>query len=311
MKNNLLKNDEIEFRVLLKKIIENIKLILIVTAVTTTFFYFVSLNEEKKLDLKAHIVVTNKLPKFSLLKYQTEDLRISGTADREIASYLENELINNVHLNLSSTDILQKFVNQNQNISEFKNFLKKNNISPKKYFFNKFGIYNEDLNRNALKFKYYLNFPQNLNGVVFLNEYVKFVKKLTIEELKPKIKVNMENDLEFFQRNYDIAKDLNFIEPVVSNPEITIMTNHASQQVYVQGTKIISFHIQNLKYLIQELENDPFDFNIIVDSAIIVSNGTNVKVKYIILGILVGIFLSLLIIFFKDFFILNYKNSKN
>jgi hypothetical protein len=76
---------------------------------------------------------------------------------------------------------------------------------------------------------------------------------------------------------------------VVSEPEA----------LFYKGYKVITQQIVHLNQLIIKLENDQFNYNHVVDKAIL-SNVSKSSSFYLIVGLMSGILLSFVIIFFKS-----------
>jgi hypothetical protein len=94
------------------------------------------------------------------------------------------------HQKLNSFDNLDQFVKQNNSINSFKTLLKEQQTSAKDYFLNgtsknKFGPEKEK--NKIIENRYYLNFPKELKGDEFLNEYVLFTFQNTEILIKKKL----------------------------------------------------------------------------------------------------------------------------
>jgi LPS O-antigen subunit length determinant protein (WzzB/FepE family) len=81
----------------------------------------------------------------------------------------------NLKLDLSSLDTLVQFVENNNNTSNFKNYLEEKNVSARNYFRGKFGLANDK--KKNIQNKYFLIYSQYFPGESFLNDYIIFVSK--------------------------------------------------------------------------------------------------------------------------------------
>ena len=72
--------------------------------------------------------------------------------------------------------------------------------------------------------------------------------------------------------------------------------------LFYKGSKILSQEILHLKRLSIKLENDQFDFNILVDKPFNSPVEAMSNFKFSVVGLFFGLFLSLGIIFFKSIF---------
>ena len=72
------------------------------------------------------------------------------------------------------------------------------------------------------------------------------------------------------------------------------------QDLFYKGSKIMSQEIIYLKKLLTKLENEQFNFEIILDKSLNYSFNTTPNHLYFVIGLMIGLFLSLVIIFCKS-----------
>jgi hypothetical protein len=78
-------------------------------------------------------------------------------------------------------------------------------------------------------------------------------------------------------------------QQVVNDPEA----------LFYKGTKVISENLNYLNKRLIKLENDPFNYNVILQKALTLKNPTSLPL-YFVLGLILGSFLSLIIIYLKN-----------
>jgi len=207
----------------------------------------------------------------------------------------------NLNLNLLSNDNLEEFISQSKIKNEYYKKIKflKTNI--------KYGSSLEEIknSEDEKKFKnisnsYFLIFPKEIQGDILLNDYIQFTKNKTINELKKNLKEQVQTAILKYNAHLNIASELKMLEPAgfwgqpwkVENQDISLFS---------RGTKIINQEINLLNNLLVTLDDNSFDYNHILEKPskpeIAESIGTYV---YLLLGLTIGFFLSLMIIFFKN-----------
>ena len=72
------------------------------------------------------------------------------------------------------------------------------------------------------------------------------------------------------------------------------------EALFYKGTKVLSQSIIIHKKLLQKLENDQFNYDLILDKGIVLKINTMSLYFYFLMGLFFGFFLSCIIIFFKS-----------
>lgn len=212
-------------------------------------------------------------------------------------SNIHGEFVSNFKLNFLSLDNLQSFVEESKDLENFKKYLKSKNITAKEYFK---GQFNEVSEKNSITpNKYSLVFSKELAGDIFLNNYTQFIKKKTILELKKNIKLLIENKINYYDLALEKAKLINLTNPIQRSINEYVLVSKP-EDLFYKGTIILSQEIISLKRLLIKLENEQFYFDPISDNGLSSKLNPNNEKFYIFFGILVGLFFSIIIIFFKN-----------
>jgi LPS O-antigen subunit length determinant protein (WzzB/FepE family) len=203
-----------------------------------------------------------------------------------------------LNLNLLSEDNLDEFISQSKIKNEYYSKIK---------FFKFKKKYSSSLEEaenleEKKKVSYFLIFPKEIQGDILLDNYIKFTKNKTLIELKKNIKQELEYSLLKYNAHLNIALDLNLIEPAgffgqpfkVENQDLSLFS---------RGIKVLSQEIILINNLYKKLDDNLFDYDHILEKPskprIAGSFGTHV---YLLLGLTIGFFLSLMIVFIKNIF---------
>jgi LPS O-antigen subunit length determinant protein (WzzB/FepE family) len=208
-----------------------------------------------------------------------------------------SQFISDFKLNFLSLDNLQSFVEESRELDNFKAYLKSRNISAKRYFVKKINVVQEkDL---IIPNKYSLVFTKELDGDIFLNNYVQFVKKKTLFEIKENLKLSIENKIIILENALENAKLINLENPILKSLVHTQVVNEPDDLFY-KGSKILSQEIIYLKRLLIKLEREQFNFELISEKPLNSPVIEMLNFVYFVTGLMLGLFLSLGIIFFKS-----------
>ena len=294
--NQTIETDEIDLGEIIRKLWKEKFLILSISLIVSALAY---INVAFKPKTFQTTVVLRDIPSTLFIKFETA-IKLKQQ-QITLAPLLEDEL----HQKLNSVDNLDQFVKQNNSINSFKALLKEQKISAKDYFLNgdsknKFGQEREK--NKIIKNKYYLNFPKELEGNKFLDEYVLFTFQNTQENIFKEIITLLNEEVELLQTNLVIAKKLNLKEPILQQKvsDRSLFIINEPTELYYKGFTVLQIEIENLNKLIAEAKDFKLDFDPILDRAskpIIVSGSS---LKYVILGFVAGLFLSLIYILFRN-----------
>jgi LPS O-antigen subunit length determinant protein (WzzB/FepE family) len=212
---------------------------------------------------------------------------------------IAGQFISDFKLNLLSLDNLKIFVEESRDLDTFKKYLKSRNISAKQYFVNKLG--EEKVKNIIIPNTYFLIFEKEiLDGNVFLNNYIEFIRKKNIIEFKKNLKLTIENRINNTEDALETAKLINLENPILKSPDRQNQVVNEPEALFYKGTKVLSQSIIIDKKLLQKLENDQFDYNPILDKGITLEINTTSSYAFVAIGLFIGFFLSCIIIFFKS-----------
>ena len=203
------------------------------------------------------------------------------------------QFISDLKSDFLSLDNLEIFVEESRDLDVFKEYLKARNISTKQYFASKLGEAKE-------KNTFFLVFEKKiLDGNIFFNNYLEFIKKKNIIELKKNLKLLIENKINYTQDALESAKLINLENPILKsgmpNPVVIV-----PEDLFYKGTKVLSQNIIIYQKLLQKLENDQFNYNFIYDKGIALKIKSTFSYVFFAIGLFIGFFLSCIIIFFKS-----------
>jgi LPS O-antigen subunit length determinant protein (WzzB/FepE family) len=200
--------------------------------------------------------------------------------------------------NLLSLDNLEIFVEESRDLDTFKAYLKLKNISAKQYFANKFGEVKEK--NIIIPNTYFFVFEKKiLNGDIFLDNYLEFIKKKNIIEFKNYLKFIIENRINNTQDALETARLINLENPILQmqNQNQVIAEPEA---LFYKGTKVLLQSVTIDKKLMHKLENDEFNYKFILDKASLPVLQNSKVSTFFIYGVILGLILSLVIIFLKN-----------
>jgi LPS O-antigen subunit length determinant protein (WzzB/FepE family) len=208
------------------------------------------------------------------------------------------EFMSDFRMNFLSLDNLQSFTKESKEFDNLKAYLELRNISAKIYFYGKIGEAKEK--NGIIPNKFFLHFPKELDGETFLNNYVEFIKNKTILDFKIKLKFLIENKIIVYKNSLEKAKLINLENPILRSPSPNLLVVNEPDDLFYKGIKILTQDIINFKKILTELENEHINFEIILDKAYNSPvNSSMPRSSYFAIGFLLGLFLSLGIIFFK------------
>lgn len=305
--------EEIDFGQIVKNLWNEKILILAVSIFFLVIGYVYSSSKEKEFETKIVIrfVPVTSFANYDRIlninEYSTNSSKLNDntfeTGKLNFAKLFNEEF----NQNILSIDNLNEFVLKNNNISLFKSFLKEKQNSAKNYFQNsgsKKRLGNILRNKKIVANEFYLNFPKELNGDIFLNEYIIFSFQKAEKSIKSIMISLISNEILKNENNILIADELNINEPlsVLEFSDKTLLFLDSKESSYRSGKKILTKEIAFYRNLIEQIKNEKLNHNPILDGAslpIIVSDSPT---KFAVLTFIAGFFLSLIIIMIKNVF---------
>ena len=301
--NSYLADDEIDLSDIIKSLWREKILILFISIICGLFGYlFASFQPQ---NFKTEIKLKN--PPYQLFEsysylINNNNQKTTTTTTTTIITIIKTtnvaeKFFSDFNLNFLSLDNVESFVEESQGLDNFKRYLKSKNITAKKYFIDKLGIVKEK--NIIISNKYFLVFEKNLDGDIFFNNYAEFTKKKSIIEFKKNLKLRIEDSIYIYEQALEKAKLINLENPILKSPDIRAPFNEPATLFY-RGSLVLTYDIINLKKLLQKLENDQFNYNLILDKAsppVLQNTSSNL---FFVSGLVLGFLLSLVIIFLKN-----------
>ena len=131
-------------------------------------------------------------------------------------------------------------------------------------------------------------------------KYAQFVKKKTAFEIKKKLKLSIENKITILKNALEKAKLINLEDPILRSMKQSNQVVIEPEDLFYKGSKILSQEIIYLKRLLIKLEREQFNFELISEKPLNSPVIEMLNFVYFVTGLMLGLFLSLGIIFFKS-----------
>jgi len=290
--NSYLARDEIDLSDLIKLFWKEKILILSISIIFgfAGYLYSSFQPQEFKAEIKLKNPPTELFEPYTFISNNSSSITTTTTNNNIAGTF-----ISYFKLNFLSLDNLQSFVDESREFDNFKAYLKK-------YFMNKNKIGEVKEKNLVIPNIYFLVYPKKIDGNLFFNNYVEFKKKKTALELKKNLKLSIENNVTILENALDKAKLINLESPIIRSMTNSNQVINEPQDLFYKGSKIISQEIIYLKKLLIKLENEQFNFEIILDKSSNYLDNTIPNLSHFVIGLIIGLFLSLVIIFFKSIF---------
>jgi LPS O-antigen subunit length determinant protein (WzzB/FepE family) len=303
LNNQTIETDEIDLGKIIRKLWKDKFLILSVSLIFSLLSYLHISQKPKEFQTT---ITLREIPSTLLNKFDSEIKFSQQQSLKEIKPIVfANSLNKEFNQNLNSFDNLNRFVKNNNKFSSFKAFLKEKKISAKDYFLNgnsknKFG--NIEKKNKSIENKYYLNFPKELEGDDFLNDYVLFIFKESEKAILQQIRSMLSIQMSRYEKDLAITKKLNIKEPILQQKlqERSILVINESDEGYYKGATVIQSKIDSLNKIFKDAKKYRSDFNPILDQASKPINISDSPLKFGILGFIAGSILSLIYIIVRN-----------
>jgi hypothetical protein len=191
----------------------------------------------------------------------------------------------------SSANVLYFFQQNNNKFRDFEVYLEQSNISAKDYF---------SMNFKSTKGKYSLQYPEQLNGELFLKEYLIFLFKQLQLDFINNVKTKILSDILNFENNIKFLNKLDTNKNITRSDKIFIIhDNNLNFNKFSDDLDIVNLRISILKELLVHVDTFTYDFKPIVELKSSIAKTKSPK-NFALIGLMFGFFLSLIIVFFKN-----------
>lgn len=245
-----------------------------------------------ELKLKSSNQINQVLYEIDLILSDFNEIDIPKSNDK-------NNFFKNFKENLTSVDNIYLFFNENNNIEDFKLYLKQKSIKPKDYFLNNFNFNFNENNLNKLS----LLFPTELEGDKFLNEYVKFMFEKSTKEYVYYLTKIIDYTKDSYLRALELANKIELEEPFLQSvierrsPVIGITPD----TLFYKGSKILRLKMKHLVTARDNISSLNINFDPILEEALEPAEIVSESIKrYNINAILLSIFMSLILVFIRN-----------
>jgi LPS O-antigen subunit length determinant protein (WzzB/FepE family) len=296
--NSYLADDEIDLGNIIKSLWKEKILTLSISIICglAGFLYASFQSQEFKTEIKLKNPPIQIFEPYNLLDINNNKNINNNNNNNKNNNSIAEQFISEFKSNMLSLDNVEKFIEESREFDNFKEYLKSRNISIKQYFR---GNISEVKEKNIIiPNNYFLNHSKELNGATFLNKYTEFTKKKAIVVLKNNLKLTLLNNINNHQEAFEIAKKIQLENPFITTTSQQLVVTEP-EALFYKGTKVISENLNYLNKKLIKLENDQFDYNIILQKSITLPNNPISLSLYFALGLILGLFLSLGFIFFK------------
>ena len=282
-KRNYLQENEVDLAVLLRHLWKEKNIIFCISILTAFFFYIYITNVSKQHQLQ----ITIQAPQYIFFEKYLE--KLDQSRDRLIKNKSESRLDNDILFEKMLTNNFISSVNFNL----FKNHYKS------KVDFKNARLVEARKNKNILKDSYIFIYPENIDGLNIFKDYAEFILSETKKEYKNLLKNNILDEIRRHENMLQIAQKIELTKPLVMIREKDVVFNEYSSLIF-DGTVVLKEKIVLYKELLNILDKDKFDFKYIVDYTNPILFEHKSKFFYTLSGLIFGLFLSLLTIYFKS-----------
>jgi hypothetical protein len=211
---------------------------------------------------------------------------------------LNKEFFNIFEKNLLNLNTLVSFAEKNEEFKDFKEFLKSKNITTLQYFQDN-GLQIVNKKNKNIEGNYFLFLPKKLDASTFLKNYIKFIQKNTTIELKKYFKLIIEDEIKIHHDALKIAKIIGLKNHIQFEINSKMKIEILSKDLYQYGSEILSQKIIFLENFLEQLENEEFNYNMILDGPTITQPPPPSLLYFLSSGLLFGLLIFFIIIYFK------------
>jgi LPS O-antigen subunit length determinant protein (WzzB/FepE family) len=288
-------NEELDLKILILNLWKQKYLVLSITFLFLVFGYFYTLTLNKNVEFTSRIKTQQPpLEYFSIYEAFFDEMKIP---------FRGKSFIKTFNLNMFSLDNIEKFVDQGDDLNDFKNYLKKNDQTVREFFepnFKQAKMMDDSRMLVPIEGEYLLTSSSILDTNKFLNSYANYIKDLTISEFKKQKIIQILNIRKVYEQNLDISEAISLDHPLIQNLQGVTQSNILTEPVnsFYQGNIVIGKRIEHLDKMLKILKKN-FDYNPISESAIVISSTFKNTTYPLIFAIIIGIIFSIFVILFR------------
>lgn len=282
---NISKEDDlIDIGKLFKSLWKDKFIILIIGVIFSIMGYFYGESLPRYYETKINIRST---PKYLFEVYDSV-YNSGGTETYGAKNYYNEEFL----LLLGSSETMDKFIKQNNQYL---------NLLPHIYQ----GTIIINQNKKVQKIRphtitYKIVVTESSKNNDFLNDYVMFVKRETMRNFKKQSTILINSKITEHKRNLEVASEINLENPILKSMVEGNTVVNEPEALFYRGSKVLKKQLGHLESLKSEIDEFSLNYDLILDKAsplVLISTPSK---NYIILGFLIGVFLSFVILPFRN-----------
>ena len=290
-----LASDEVDLKIIFLNLWKEKYLFLSLTLIFVFFSYLYSLTLNKNVEFTSRIQIKDPpLEFFSNYEAFFLETRIP---------FKKESFTRTIDSNLLSLDNIENFVNQNNDLNDFKNHLKESDQTIRLFFEPRFqqSKIMRDSEIILEKGKFLLTTPSLFDANKFLDNYIIYVKDLTLSQFRNQKIIQVHNILKIYEQNLEISNAISLDNPIIQNYEGVTQSNILTEpgDSFYQGSIILSKRIEHLNEMLEILKKKT-DYNPIAERAIVIDSNSKNTTFPIIFGLIIGMLFSFSVILFKS-----------
>ena len=290
-----LASDEVDLKIIFLNLWKEKYLFLSLTLIFVFFSYLYSLTLNKNVEFTSRIQIKDPpLEFFSNYEAFFLETRIP---------FKKESFTKTIDSNLLSLDNIENFVNQNNDLNDFKNHLKESDQTIRLFFEPRFqqSKIMRDSEIILEKGKFLLTTPSLFDANKFLDNYIIYVKDLTLSQFRNQKIIQVHNILKIYEQNLEISNAISLDNPIIQNYEGVTQSNILTEpgDSFYQGSIILSKRIEHLNEMLEILKKKT-DYNPIAERAIVIDSNSKNTTFPIIFGLIIGMLFSFSVILFKS-----------
>jgi hypothetical protein len=184
------------------------------------------------------------------------------------------------HMRIMQLHYLDKFIEEKSKIQLNDFSISENEISIENFKRSNFEVLqmndggglirNNQFGMNDLFYiDYVVKHPSNINGVLFVTQYVEYIKKITLAETKNLIRSSLLKTIQSYTKALEISNDIDLVNPwpMVGNDNVSASIDVSFEEfqnvnLYYRGSKVLRKQIEYYDEILSQFENTSIDYNI-------------------------------------------------